>query len=180
MSAQRTEALALLSPATDRLLDTVRGLSDAQLRADSLLPGWSRGHVLTHVARQADAMCNLLTWASTGVETPAYASQESRAADIEAGSGRSADELVADLRASAERFFAKVAETSDDAWGAQVRVLNSKLFPAEQTVSRRLAEVELHHVDLGLEYRAADWPKQFADIELPEPSATFRAERASW
>ena len=44
----------------------------------SLLPGWSRGHVLTHLARNADGAVNLLTWARTGVETPQYVSQEQR------------------------------------------------------------------------------------------------------
>ena len=33
--------------ASERLLDTTARLSDADVRAPSLLPGWSRGHVLT-------------------------------------------------------------------------------------------------------------------------------------
>ena len=41
----------------------------------SLLPGWTRAHVLAHVAGNADALVNLLTWARTGEETPMYASQ---------------------------------------------------------------------------------------------------------
>ena len=49
-----------------------------------LLPGWTVGHVLTHVARNADAYTNLLTWARTGVETPAYASPEAREALLRA------------------------------------------------------------------------------------------------
>jgi hypothetical protein len=50
----------------------------------SLLPGWSRRTVIAHVARNADALCNLLTWARTGVETPMYASAEAREAAIAA------------------------------------------------------------------------------------------------
>ena len=64
--------------ATEALLRTADGLDDRAVAGPSLLPGWTRGHVLTHVARNADAMTNLLTWARTGVETPAYASPEAR------------------------------------------------------------------------------------------------------
>ena len=68
---------------TALFLETVAGLSDTDLAAPSGLPGWTRAHVAGHVARNADALGNLVTWARTGVETPAYASPEQRAADIE-------------------------------------------------------------------------------------------------
>lgn len=57
---------------TARLAATAAALTDDQVREPSLLPGWSRGHVLTHVARNADGLRNLLIWARTGVETPQY------------------------------------------------------------------------------------------------------------
>ena len=81
-------SLDRLAAATGRLLASASTLSDAQAREPSLLPGWSRGHVLTHIARNADGMVNLLRWARTGTQTPMYASAQSRAADIEAGAGR--------------------------------------------------------------------------------------------
>jgi maleylpyruvate isomerase len=40
------------------------------LDADSLLPGWSRRHVIAHVGYNARAVARLVEWASTGVETP--------------------------------------------------------------------------------------------------------------
>ncbi|MFG1700137.1 maleylpyruvate isomerase N-terminal domain-containing protein [Nonomuraea sp. NPDC049309] len=61
---------AELTAATDRLLATAASLSDADLAAPSLLPGWTRGHVLAHVAQNAGSCLNLLTWARTGVRTP--------------------------------------------------------------------------------------------------------------
>ena len=99
-------SLDRLAAATGRLLATASALSDAQAREPSLLPGWTRGHVLCHIARNADGMVNLLNWARTGTETPMYASAESRTADIEAGAGRHAAELTADVRESAARFAA--------------------------------------------------------------------------
>ena len=58
---------AEIAAATARLLDSAHTLSDAEVRAPSGLPGWSRGHVLTHIARNADSLINLLTWAASGV-----------------------------------------------------------------------------------------------------------------
>jgi maleylpyruvate isomerase len=45
-------------------------LSYDGLDAPSLLPGWSRRHVIAHVGYNARAVARLVEWASTGVETP--------------------------------------------------------------------------------------------------------------
>ena len=71
--------------ATSRLLRTAASFDTADLAAASLLPGWTRGHVLAHLARNADGFVNLLTAARTGEALPMYASLEARTADIEAG-----------------------------------------------------------------------------------------------
>ena len=85
------------------------GLTAADVAAPSLLPGWSRAHVLTHLARNADGFVNLLTSARTGEAIPMYASPEARAADIDAGAGRGPADLLDDLRRSGQRFDAAVA-----------------------------------------------------------------------
>ncbi len=76
-----------IDEAIDRVLASASKLSDEQMREDSLLPGWSRGHVLTHIARSGDGLRNLLIWAKTGEETPQYATPDARVTDIEAGAG---------------------------------------------------------------------------------------------
>src|SRR5262245_10304249 len=90
-------SIEAVEAATESLYASIAGLTEPQAREASLLPGWSRGHVLTHIARNADALTNLVTWARTGVETPMYSSRDQRAADIEAGSGRPAVQLVEDV-----------------------------------------------------------------------------------
>lgn len=77
--------LAEITTATRTLLATAAKLDDDDVRAFSLLPGWTRGHVLTHVARNADGGTRLLTWARTGVESYEYPSLEARATEIEDG-----------------------------------------------------------------------------------------------
>src|ERR1700740_1961381 len=92
--------------ATGRLTTEAAGLTDGQVRERSRLPGWSRGHLLTHIARNADGLRNLLIWARTGVETPQYRDLDERTERIERGAGRSAAELLADLEASAAELDA--------------------------------------------------------------------------
>ena len=153
--------LGRITQAQDRLLTTAAALSDEQAREPSLLPGWTRAHVLTHIARNADGLRNLLIWAQTGTETPQYASRDERDAQIEAGAGLGAAELAEDVRRSAEAFLAQASELAGEAWNAQVRGLRGPAHPAWFILHRRLTEVEVHHVDLAAGYGPPDWPDWF-------------------
>ena len=166
-------SLDRIAAATDRLLATAGTLSDAQMREPSLLPGWTRGHVLTHIARNADGLGNLLRWARTGTEIPMYASAEARNADVKAGAGRSAADLAADVRESAAVFAAGVPALSGDAWTVLVRALHGPPFPALGVLERRLSEVEIHHVDLSAGYAPGDWPEDFLIEALPRVATSF-------
>ena len=101
--------MALLPAQTDGVVAAAEALDDAAVPVPSLLPGWSRGHVLTHLARNADGLANLASTASTastGVLQPMYVSMQARDEDIERGAGRPVAELVLDLRSSAGRLAA--------------------------------------------------------------------------
>ncbi len=163
--------------ATRRLLQTVRRLDDDDVRQASSLPGWTRGHVLTHVARGGDAMRALLRSARTGVPEPAYVSQQARDGAIEQGAGRAAAGLLADLATSAESFRDEVLALPEHGWQFRVQVLGGVAFPASELLVRRLVEVELHHTDLSAGYSSRDWPARFAERELPEPACSQRADR---
>lgn len=173
MDDEARQRMARIGEATDRLRASASTLADAQMREPSLLPGWTRGHVLTHVARNAEGLGNLLRWARTGVQVPMYASRESRNADIEAGAGRSAAELTADLEGAATAFAAEAASLPGEAWTAQVRMLTGPAFPAHGVLAWRLREVEIHHVDLAAGYRPADWPGGFVTETLPAVAESF-------
>ena len=160
-----------IDDATAGLLETLSRLTDDDVRRPSLLPGWTRGHVLTHLARGGEALRNLLE------DRPAYVSQEARNADIEAGATRSAAELAADVRASAAAFRETALAQPDDGWERVLTVPGVGSFPASQVLVRRLVELELHHVDLNAGYRSTDWPTTFNELELPEPMRTQRADR---
>jgi maleylpyruvate isomerase len=155
-----------LTASTQRLLATAAGLSDADVPAPSLLPGWTRGHVLAHVARTADALLNLLTWARTGVYTPQYPNPETRAAEIEAGAGRPAAEQLADLRDGAERMERAIETMPPQAWTTMVSGMRPPEHPAWYVLMRRLREVEVHHADLGAGYGWRDWTDSYVSWEL--------------
>jgi maleylpyruvate isomerase len=158
---------AALAASHLRLLGTVEGLTDDVARRPSRLPGWTVGHVLTHVARNADSMTRRMAGAARDEVVDQYAGgAEARAAEIEAGAGRPAAELVADVRESALAAERSAAELPDEAWDRMGRSLGGGLQPMRMVLVSRIREVELHHVDLGLGYEPADWPEPFARFEL--------------
>jgi maleylpyruvate isomerase len=169
-----------IDDATQRLLSTARVIPESGLRAPSMLPGWTRAHVLAHLARSADAMRSLLIGARDGQDRPAYASAEARAADIEQGASQQPADLAADVASAAMALRTFAARLPDPAWQVQVQVPGSAPFPAGQLLVRRLVEVELHHCDLGLSYRPADWPSTFTELELTEPMRSQRQDRLTW
>ena len=167
--------------ATQRLLDSARVIEDADLRAPSLLPGWTRAHVLAHLARGADALRNLLIGVRTGEPRPAYASAEARDAGIERGASQPRADLLEDVAAAAMALRTVSRQLPDEAWRTEVTpVPGLDPFPATELLVRRLVEVELHHCDLGAGYTAADWPDAFAIMRLPEPMRSQREERRTW
>lgn len=177
MDATQRELSDQIDYATQRLLGSARVIAEPELRQPSLLPDWTRAHVLAHLARNADAMRYLLIGARVGQERPAYVSAEAREADIAFGGTLTAKELTADLARSALAFRTIVKQMPDDAWQFRVRILDSAPFPAAQILTRRLVEVELHHGDLDTGYGPADWPTAFAAMELAEPMQSLRQDR---
>ena len=181
MDAALRELSDQIDQATQRLLGTARIITDPDLRVPSMLPGWTRGHVLAHVARNADGMRNVLAGVRTGQDRPAYASAEAREAGIEQDAGRQATEHAADLADSAMALRTVARQLPDAGWQVPVRMLDGMdFFPAAELLTRRLAEVELHHCDLDAGYGPGDSPAFFADMELAEPMRSWRQDRLSY
>ncbi|WP_395360038.1 maleylpyruvate isomerase family mycothiol-dependent enzyme [Streptomyces sp. YH02] len=150
--------LAHVRAATERLLTAAASLDNAAAAEPSRLPGWTRGHVLAHIARNADALVNVLRG------LPMYPDAATRDADIERDSGRPLDVQLADLRETADRFQAVGAEPAD--WSRTVELRNGVLDSASRIPFRRWVEVDLHHVDLGIGYELEDLPEEFTHREI--------------
>ncbi|MEU5756688.1 maleylpyruvate isomerase family mycothiol-dependent enzyme [Streptomyces sp. NPDC047853] len=149
--------LASVRDATERLLTAVGKLDNASVTESSRLPGWTRGHVLAHLARNADALVNVFEG------RPMYASAEARDADIERDAPRPLDVQLADVRESGARFQAAAAVPAD--WSRTVALRNGVTDSASRIPFRRWIEVELHHVDLGIGYELEDLPAEFTERE---------------
>ena len=165
-------ASRLCREAQARLMGSVANLADPEVRAPSQLPGWTVGHVLTHLARNADAHARRLTGALGGRDVPKYASGAGQRRDeIEDGAGRTADGIVTDLRASMSHLEEVFARSSDAGW-PNGHFLGGGHYGVSGCPAHRLREVEMHHVDLGLGYTPLDWPGEYVDWDLPLLLAT--------
>ena len=152
--------------ATTRYLQALTVLDDESLAAPSVLPGWSRAHVVAHVSRNADAFAGVLASAGAGEPAAMYTAQEVRDLDIEETVRRyDRGALLADAHASADRF-AKQARGYDGAPDATYtrtrRADDTESFPVTTVGPRRRAEVEIHHADLDLGYEPSGWPPDFS------------------
>ncbi|MGH3917202.1 MAG: maleylpyruvate isomerase family mycothiol-dependent enzyme [Pseudonocardiaceae bacterium] len=152
------------------------GCSDA--RGPSRLPGWTRGHVLTHVARNAEGLVRLLSWARTGVQTPMYPSLEARAADIEAGAGRPLAEQLDDVRRTGEAFAAAARDLAPRHWAATVRTSRGDPLAASMVPWLRVCEVWLHLVDLDVGAELDALPEDIA-AELVRDVASWMDSRVA-
>ncbi len=150
-------------------------LPDDALRGPSGLPGWSRAHVMAHVARNAEALTRLATWAGTGVETPMYPSPEHRAAEIESSARNPVDVLRRELATTAEALDAALAALDDVTWQAEVRTALGRPIPAAEVPWMRVREVWLHAVDLDAGASVTDIPPAVVDALLDDAAGTVGA-----
>ena len=112
---------------------TLRQIPYAELNVPSLLPGWSRAHVIGHLARNAEALARLATWARTGVETPMYRDREQRAAEIQAASALPAGVLRRDLDRTPQDLERALDALDGRSWHAQVRSALGRTIPRRRS-----------------------------------------------
>lgn len=159
--------------AHQRLFITLETVTDEVARRPCLLPGWTVGHLLTHIARNADSVLRRLDGAMRDEVVDQYLGGSSgRAADIDAGAGRPAKALVADVRDTAAAVDIAWDRLSDAMWDRLSRSVSGNLVPASALAFSRWREVEVHHVDLGLAFGYDDWSEGYVAAELPRALAT--------
>jgi len=163
--------------AHQQLLNSLIGLTDDECREPSLLPDWSRGHVLTHLARNADSHVQLLLSAGRGEIGAQYPSVAIRNHDIEDGAGRNAGELTADLRKSIYALEANWAGATSTAWEGQGRTLSGNVIEMYSLVFLRWREVEIHHADLGLGFNFDGLSSLYLRLELDQQVMLWRSRK---
>jgi maleylpyruvate isomerase len=156
--------LAEIVHATARYLGALTVLDERALAAPSALPRWTRGHVVAHLSRNADAMTRVLRQAAAGEPASMYDSAEGRDRDIDDTLARlDAAGLVGDAQESAARFEQAATSYGGPLDAPFSRVVGGPAQGAVADVGRmRRTEVEVHHADLLLDYAAAGWPEDFS------------------
>lgn len=166
--------------AHQRLLTAIDALSDDDVQQPSLLQGWNRSHVISHLARNAESHVRMFAAATRGNEVEQYeGGMTSRVADIEIGAKQSAKELAASLRVSVYALEAAWASATTTTWsghgikshsgGARVSIADLVLM--------RWCETEVHHADLDIGFTHHDWTPLFVRYDLDRHVMAWRARK---
>ena len=151
------------------LIEHLRLLDPIDPATPSRLPGWTIGHVLTHIARNADGhMCML-------DGQPQYPQGvDGRNADIERGASRNLEALVDDVDHTCALVDAGYVANTD--WSGSSRLLMGDR-PKAMLPFLRQREVEVHRVDLGLGYEFGDMPSEYLRKELRLMGMLWKARK---
>jgi maleylpyruvate isomerase len=167
------------------LLAGLEPLSEDDFRAPSLLPGYSRGHVVTHLANKARAHVVILEGPAVGEVRQLHPDgYDPDLAAHGAAAGRSADDLRSDLGQCFELLEATWDALEEPFWDRQARMA-AGLRTMREVVVHHLRNVEVHHVDLDLAHRPSAWPAILVESELPKrlrslPDRADHAEILAW
>ncbi len=190
--------LGRVAEATDRFLSLTADLSDVDMARESLLAGWTVGHVLTHVARNAASHVRRAEAVVRGEVIDQYPGGiEGRRTEIEKGARRGAAVVLDDLEWSSSALAAAWERVPEDAWGGISRDVAGRERPLWSLPANRWQELEVHLVDLGIGVTFRDWPDAFVAVWLPrlevhlsdripsghdtpDPSTLSDRERLAW
>ncbi|PBC36046.1 maleylpyruvate isomerase [Rhodococcus sp. ACPA4] len=153
------ERLLIVRRGTSYFAQRLSELTDAELDKPSLLSGWTRRHLVAHIGYNAAALCRLMDWAASGIETPMYESTDQRGREIEEGATLSPAAIRNLFDHNVARLDEKWRNLPVSAWEAEVRTAQGRTVPASETVWMRTREVWIHAVDLGNGGRFGDFPE---------------------
>ena len=167
-SGAPTAELARVVDAQRRFELLLDGASDAVVTRPTRLPGWTVGHLLSHVARNAESHRRRADAAARGEIVDQYpGGLEGRAREIDAGASRPAAVIVADVTASAAALHRTWDLLPTTAWDNPTRDVLGRGWPLRALVDRRWQELEVHAVDLDLGRTQRDWSATFVSFWLP-------------
>lgn len=165
--------LALASDGQASFGRLIRDLDPEDLQGESLLPGWTRAHVIAHIGYNARALARLVQWAQTGIENPMYESPESRADEIDLGSTLSHASLSRLSSREAAQLEEAWTNLPDDRWTYKVKNAQGRMIPISETIWMRARELWLHAIDLNNGATVQDIPLPAAARILQDVLTTW-------
>lgn len=155
------QLVSLLDAAASAFRQQITALTDAEVRAPSRLPDWSRGHVLAHVAGVADGMARQLEYAARGETVDLYdGGVEGRNRAIEEGSVRSADRHRVDLETALDRALTAFHTLGGSDWNAPISYRDGVVRDGGLALWRELV---IHLTDLNVGIDADSWSPLFCE-----------------
>lgn len=148
-------------------------LRDSELSAASLVPGWSRAHVVAHVGYHARAIARLIEGAATGVHIPMYESPGQAEQEISFGATLPAEALRNLVAHAAVHLNVEWRDLPEAAWDTPVLLDSDRLVPAAATVWIRAREVWTRAIDLGNGANAGDLPRTVRHRLDADPDLTI-------
>ena len=156
-----TELLAALDAAAAELLRHLPPLTDAQAAAPSRLPGWSRGHVLAHLAGVCAAMARQVEYAERGETIEFYdGGMDGRNQAIERGALRSAAEHREVLARGTGQVLDRFRALDQAGWAAPISYRGGTVRDGAEALWRELV-IHLSDLDIGVD--PDTWTPAFAE-----------------
>ena len=150
-----------LRRAADAVAGITAKLTEEDVKAPSELPGWTRGHVLAHVAGIANAMTRQLEYAGRGESIELYdGGFEGRTRAIELAAGHSLSEHRTDMDAALERSLRAFAALDAAGWNRPITYRGGVVFDGGLALWRELV---IHTADLGAGLGPETWSRKFCE-----------------
>jgi len=163
-----------VADAQERFDAAIAELDDDVMKRPSLLPEWSVGHVLAHMARNADSHKRRAQAAARGVVVEQYSGgYAGRAAEIDRDARRPAAVVIVDVHESGTALIECWRSLPDEAWSHTVLDVSGREHPLMYLTLRRWQELEIHVMDLGIGITADSWPDEFVNDRLPAMRLTL-------
>ncbi|MEZ2371825.1 maleylpyruvate isomerase family mycothiol-dependent enzyme [Arthrobacter sp. RCC_34] len=148
-----------LRSAADLVNKLAASLDDEAVKAPSVLPGWTRGHVLAHVMGISEAMARQIEHAKRGERIDLYdGGYEGRTARIELAAGHTAEEHREDVQAATTRALDALGSLEPEEWDVPISYRDGVVRDGAFALWR---ELTIHGTDLGLDYGPETWSKAF-------------------
>jgi maleylpyruvate isomerase len=167
MTAITPDALrAELHKAADVVTSLAAKLTEADVPAPSALPGWTRGHVLAHIAGISNAMARQLEYAARGETAELYdGGYDGRTKAIEMSAGHALEQHRADLGSALERALhafdsLDVDATGAGGWHAPISYRGGVVLDGGLALWRELV---IHASDLNTGLGPETWSRQFCE-----------------
>lgn len=153
--------LAELHKAADVVASQASKLAEEDVAAPSSLPGWTRGHVLAHLAGISNAMARQLEFAGRGEAVELYdGGQEGRTKAIEMAAGHTLAQHRADLDAALERALRAFDSLDADAWQVPISYRGGVVLDGGFALWRELV---IHASDLNTGLGPETWSRPFCE-----------------